>query len=70
MRFRTSPFFNPIENLFFQWKSIINKRSPENEEQLLSAIGEFQDIITEEQCQNYSMNNILSCIEGSLMYDE
>lgn len=68
-----SPFFNPIENLFSQWKSVVRSRKPDNEEQLLTAIDGYQYIVSEEDCQNYYrhiVNNCLSCIEGKSVYNE
>jgi hypothetical protein len=33
-----SPFFNPIENLFSQWKHFTKQSKPQNEEELINAI--------------------------------
>ena len=67
------PFFNPIENMFSQWKSIVMSKKSNNEEELLTAIDGFQNVVSGEDCRNYYrhvINNILSCMEGKCIYDE
>ena len=70
---------NIIENLWQVLKEnahknrIVRSSKPENEEQLLVAIDGFQNVVLEENCQNYYrhvINNILSCIEGKCIYNE
>jgi len=65
-----SPFFNPIENLFSQWKNIVRGRSPNNENELNNAINGFQNIISSENCQNYIqhiVNNCILCLSGAVI---
>jgi len=57
-----SPYFNPIECLFSQWKSIVRGQNPTNESELGIAISSFQAIITKEQCLNYVQNVVNNCI--------
>jgi transposase len=62
-----SPFFNPIENLFSQWKQHIRSRSPKNEEELFHYIDNFQYFLSNEQCKNYFQhvtNNMIGCLSG------
>ncbi|XP_065318828.1 uncharacterized protein LOC135926826 [Gordionus sp. m RMFG-2023] len=33
-----SPYFNPIENVFFQWKDFVRNKNPSNEEELIRYI--------------------------------
>jgi transposase len=48
-----SPFLNPIENVFNQWKNSVKSARPSNEQELLTAIHSSCDLITPEQCHNY-----------------
>ena len=67
-----SPFFNPIENMFSQWKKIIRNIGPKDEPELLAAINSFKTIITKEQCQNYYrhiVNNHIDCMNGENVFD-
>lgn len=48
-----SPFLNPIEELFNQWKTIIKRSQPTDEEQLYVQIHNASEAITQEHCQNY-----------------
>ena len=48
-----TPIFNPIENMFSQWKNIVRRRNCRTESELFDAINDFQNIITEEECLNY-----------------
>lgn len=48
-----SPFLNPIEELFNQWKTIIKRRQPTNEEQLYVEIHNASESVTQVNCQNY-----------------
>lgn len=67
-----SPFFNPIENLFSQWKQLVRNFEPNSEVDLFNAIGNFKNILTEEHCLNYYKNvcnNCVDCINGKKVYD-
>jgi Transposase and inactivated derivatives len=48
-----SPFLNPIEELFNQWKGIIRSRQPNNEDELYASVHNASEMITRENCQNY-----------------
>jgi transposase len=48
-----SPFLNPIENVFNQWKHRVKCAQPQCEDELLAAIQTAAMTITPEQCQNY-----------------
>jgi len=68
-----SPFFNPIENMFAQWKSLVRTACSNNENELLAAIRSFESIIKVEQCNNYVkhvVNNAVSCLSGFLVINE
>jgi transposase len=43
-----SPFLNPIENLFNQWKNLIKRSEPQNEDQLYEAVENSSEKITPE----------------------
>jgi transposase len=61
-----SPFLNPIENLFHQWKSIIRSRAPNTDAELLTSIHAV-DSITQQNCASYVehvFQNCVSCIAG------
>jgi transposase len=68
-----SPFFNPIENMFSQWKSLVRGGSPGNEAELMGMVGSFMGIVTREHCQNYcqhAISNAIDCLAGQLVYDQ
>jgi len=63
-----SPFHNPIESMFAQWKNLIRSLEPENEEELMHGIANFQ--LSQEQAYNYvshAHNNAIRCIAGQDM---
>jgi transposase len=43
-----SLFLNPIENLFNQWKNLIKRSEPQNEDQLYEAVHNASEKITPE----------------------
>ena len=51
-----SPFLNPIENVFNQWKYFVKQSQPSNENELLRVIEAGCRIITPEHCRNYFNN--------------
>lgn len=68
-----SPFFNPIEYLFSQWKSLVRTGNPTNEEQLNNLISLADQHITNEHCRSYCqhvINNAISCLAGNNVYDQ
>ena len=48
-----SPFLNPIEETFNQWKSIVRNSAPRNPEELVQSVNLAASRITSEHCQNY-----------------
>lgn len=60
-----SPFLNPIENMFSQWKQLVKRSNPINESNLLILIDEKFNEISNLQCNNYfrhMLKNIHKCI--------
>jgi transposase len=51
-----SPFLNPIENLFNQWKNYIKRSEPQNEDQLYESVHNASKKITQENCAIYYKN--------------
>jgi transposase len=51
-----SPFLNPIENLFSQWKSGVRASRPNNEIELVNAINQAETQITADHCRGYFRN--------------
>jgi transposase len=65
-----SPFFNPIENFFSQWKNFVRGKNPNNEQELLQAVDDIRTVVTEQHCGNYVqnvVNNAISCLSGNLI---
>ena len=65
-----SPQFNPIENLFSQWKNIVRQCNPKNEKELFEAINSINNHLTSEQCSNYvqhAVHNMLKCLNNEDM---
>ena len=63
-----SPYLNPIESLFSQWKNLIKTTFPKNEGELMRAINSIGDIVTENHCKNYCQHvrsNCLKILEGA-----
>ena len=48
-----SPFLNPIESMFGQWKFHIKSVAPKTEPELLRAINGINTIVTAQHCSNY-----------------
>jgi transposase len=68
-----SPFLNPIENLFSQWKQLVRSRNSRDEQELFHAIDASFNEITQENCANYyrHMLNVLSrCVNREAILDE
>lgn len=60
-----SPFFNPIECLFSEWKSFIRSQKVNNQNELDTAITAFE--VTPIHTANYFQhvtNNCIRCIQG------
>jgi transposase len=51
-----SPFLNPIENMFSQWKDGVKSGCPRSEEELLFLIDSGFLNISQEDCRGYYMN--------------
>lgn len=58
-----TPIFNPIENMFSQWKNLVRRRNCNSEDELFAAINLFQEIITREDCENYFKHCLDLCYE-------
>jgi len=62
-----SLFFNPIEYMFSQFKSIVLSQITNNDNELMSAIDGFKNVKTVAICENYVCHvttNILKCLSG------
>jgi hypothetical protein len=49
-----SPFLNPIDELFNQWKQLIKRAQPTNENELYEAVHTASENISPENCRMYS----------------
>ena len=61
-----SPFLNPIENMFSQWKQLVRSSNPMNESALMNLIDEKFNLITTEHCSNY-FRHMLENIHRSIL---
>jgi hypothetical protein len=64
-----SPFFNPIENMFSQWKNYVRRQRSEDEVQLRATINNVRNIVTVEDCQGFvakASQNCYSCAHDGL----
>ncbi len=67
-----SPFFNPIEFLFSQWKKFVIAANPRIEEQLLGAIATVNQRINANHINNYFSHvnrNSLDCVQGATVFN-
>ena len=67
-----SPFFNPIENMFSQWKHYVRQQSPQNEDELLVAMNNVRNVVSVEHCNNYVANTnryCQKCLAGDDYFD-
>ena len=67
-----SPFFNPIENMFSQWKHYVRVQKPRNFEELTFAMNNVRNIISGDDCNNYitrTNRNCQACIDGQDLFD-
>ena len=58
--------------MFSQWKGIVRGRNPSNDNELIKAIGEFNNIVSEEQCENYvkhATKNAIKCLTGINVFE-
>jgi hypothetical protein len=58
-----SPFFNPIENMFSQWKNYVKRQEPKSNGELLIAMHHGCDLITPEDCSGYVAKVNDNCIQ-------
>lgn len=68
-----SPFLNPIEAMFSQWKSNVRSRTPRDEEHLFNLIDEVFRMISNQNCENYylhMMRFLPACINEEPIEDE
>ncbi|XP_065314871.1 uncharacterized protein LOC135923831 [Gordionus sp. m RMFG-2023] len=66
-----SPYLNPIENVFFQWKDFVRNKNPSNEEELIRYIEHGERGISEENAKNYfrNMETYIPCRRGEIIND-
>ena len=67
-----SPFFNPIENFFSQWKGFVRSQKPRDETELFSAMHKVREVVTASYCNNFvarSNKNCQGCIDGRDEFD-
>lgn len=67
-----SPFLNPIENMFAQWKEYTRQGNVENEDQLFCTINSSLEKISGEHCRNYytrMMSFIAKCLQKETILD-
>lgn len=67
-----SPFFNPIEYMFSQWKSIVRAQNTTSDVELMAAIDGFKGIVTRENCENYVRHvttNMIKCLSGCNVFE-
>jgi transposase len=70
---RYSPFLNPIEYMFAQWKQLVRGSRPSNEEELISLIDSTFERISSENCSNYyrkMLDMLLRCMNREIITDE
>jgi transposase len=68
-----SPFLNPIENLFSQWKQLVRSGCPQSVEELLNLIDSSFNSINGEHCCGYHrhmFDMISKCINKEVIEDE
>ena len=66
-----SPFFNPIENIFSMWKSLVKRSKPLNEDELMDAISNGSSLISRDDCEGFvrhMLSNIQKCINGEVSF--
>jgi transposase len=56
-----TPYFNPIENFFSQWKNLVKRERPRDLIEIYRAINQIRDNVTIEECNNYINNCALNC---------
>ena len=67
-----SPFLNPIEDMFAQWKEKVKRENPRSEEELLELIDRKFGEITSLNCRNYylrMLNFIHRCMNREAVND-
>ena len=50
-----SPFFNPIENVFSQWKHYVRQQKPTNEDELQEAMYNVRNVFSVDHCNSASL---------------
>ena len=51
-----SPFLDPIENLFSQWKGKVRREEPNDENELYDTVHKTSEEISSDNCLNYFRN--------------
>jgi transposase len=54
-----SPFLNPVENLFSQWKNFIRRQSPSTRDHLMSLFKQGEKSVTQHDCESYFRHTIV-----------
>jgi hypothetical protein len=57
-----TPYFNPIENFFSQWKQFVKQTRPQTFADIYESIIQIQNIITMEQLNNYINHCAMNCV--------
>jgi hypothetical protein len=66
-----TPQFNPIENLFSQWKHFVCQQEPKTHAELITAIDKVDTVVTSAHCANYFtqlFRNCQSCLNGENIF--
>ena len=58
-----SPYLNPIESLFSQWKNLIKTLLPTCEADLMAAINNINTVVTSNHCANYCRHVRTNCLK-------
>jgi transposase len=58
-----SPYFNPIENVFAQWKIFVKRAEPRSLQDIYTAMNKIGEILTVEQCGNYVRSCDINCLD-------
>ena len=66
-----SPFLNPIENFFSEWKNFVKRQESETEEELFQNIEDIKKVIEPEEFLNYfnlMKKNLFRCLNKEIFY--
>ena len=57
-----SPYLNPIESMFGQWKNFVKSTFPKSEVELLHSINNIGNVVTRDHCENYCHHVRKNCL--------